>query len=160
MKMRDDLDDLIDETARALTEGTPSSSIRERVAARVGQPRPWWPSYAWRLAAVAAVVVLAVWWWPAQVERPVAPPPVPSQPVAAALSPDNRPQAVAVEERAPNVAARPVEEVVSTVVVADVEPLTLEPLDVEPLELQTLNMPTLEVPSLELEALTVGPLPQ
>ena len=57
----DELDGLIDSTARELTLGSPSAALRESVRARLSARRAWWQVPIWQPAlGAAALAVLAV----------------------------------------------------------------------------------------------------
>src|SRR5688572_16201375 len=62
--VRDPLDDLIDQTARSMTEGVPSARVRGAVNARLsGRGRGasrWFPAPAWQGALAAAAIVAGV----------------------------------------------------------------------------------------------------
>jgi hypothetical protein len=101
----DDLDALIDDTARSLSDVSPRASLREGVRVRIAGTREWWRLPAWQPALTGALVVaLVVLLWPRQ--RPDAP--------TGGLAPDSAPAgvgpglaepAVAAESRVPAAAA-------------------------------------------------------
>ena len=54
------LDELIDSTARAMTDSAPPPALRERVRERLTPSRRWWHVPAWQPALVAAALLIVV----------------------------------------------------------------------------------------------------
>ena len=100
----DDLDALIDDTARSLSDVSPRASLPEGVRVRIGRTREWWRVPVWQPALTGALVVaLVVLLWPRQ--KPDAPTGglAPGS-ARAGVGPDRTEPAAAVESRVPEVA--------------------------------------------------------
>jgi len=168
------LDALIDDTARSMTEGAPSPSMRVAIRERVEAPRKGMPHVTGRLvwtgAAAAAVVLLIV-----GLEREDAPAPVvPGSPPAVVAVPDAPPPpeaSIATTPRAPAPRARVAPARVAVPAAPDImttEPavasaedaLVIELVEIEPLVSEPLELELMEVPMpLRAERIEIDPLP-
>ena len=150
------VDNAINDVARSMTEGQPSSALRRDVRARIGSSplrTPWWrPS----LAFVGIAVLLAL--WIGSRERNLTPPYV-SKDIEIAAPTATPPDPIAppvedVERRRP--AAR---RIPSRGVVFSDAPI-LEPLTIDPLPITTLDVDDSSVPLLGIPAMEIAPLEQ
>jgi hypothetical protein len=152
------IENAIDDVARSMTEGQPSSALRGAVRARIGSSAlrtSWWrPS----LVAVGVSVLLAMWiglrdrtLTPPYVSKDIeiaAPTATPPAPIA--------PPAEDLEGRRPT--ARRISS--SGVVFSEADAPMLEPLTIDPLPMTTLNVDGSGVPLLEIPAMEIAPLEQ
>ena|SRR5687767_11350553 len=147
-KERDHLDTLIDDTARAMTNGAPPASLRAAIRQRID--RPTHSRFSWQMSlAAASVALVALITGRALLETPEAPArpesevvvatalPAPRIAVPATRAPDTAPTPTGIDrqvarEPRPLVPAQPIV----------VRPIALEPLaDVRPLELELMEVP-------------------
>jgi hypothetical protein len=150
------IENAINDVARSMTEGQPSSALRGDVRARIGSSplrMSWWrPS----LVAVGIAVLLAL--WIGSRERTVTPPYVSKDIEIApptATTPDPiAPLAEDVEGR------RPAPRRISSNGVVFSDAPILEPLTIDPLPMTSLNVDDSGVPLLEIPAMEIAPLEQ
>lgn len=161
----DDLDALIDDTARSLSDVSPRASLREGVRARIAGTREWWRVPVWQPALTGALVVaLVVLLWPRQ--RPDAPSGTfvpPSAP--AGVDPGLAEPAAGAESRVPATASN-VESIAVSAVGGSVMPrpvpgaTIIAPLEVEPIAPELIVVEAISLPMpvalrpVEIERLT------
>jgi hypothetical protein len=161
----DDLDALIDDTARSLSDVSPRASLREGVRVRVAGTREWWRVPVWQPALTGALVVaLVVLLWPRQ--RPDAPTGgfAPSS-APAGVGADLSEQAVAVESQVPATSAN-VERIAVSAVGENVMPppvpgaTIVAPFEIEPIASELIVVEAISLPMpvalrpVEIEPLT------
>jgi hypothetical protein len=157
----DDIDALIDDTARAMTAGTPPPSLRAAIRQRIDRPsRVFWRTPMWQTGMAAASIVIVAFiggraWLPVTVEpelgrttveeviatgappveAPVARPPAPTRAIARSVA-----------REAPLEAPMPIE--IEPLVLQSVDPMVLAvktitapmPLNVMPIVVEPLSM--------------------
>src|SRR5262245_49907108 len=166
------LDRLIDEVARQMTEGDPSSDFRARVIARLDRPprRAWWTSWmAVPLGAMAVTMIALVVARPFKDrDRGAGPPPRHSTQAAKkenGLGETGKADTTHDGPRATRVAAAGRRQNPSSGAAAEVAALAPPPLDVPPLGVEAIGinaLPTdsIAVPQLDAIApIEIAPLP-
>lgn len=133
-----DLDEAIDATARALTDGGPRPALRAGVATRIAERH----GSAWRVVwpvgiAAAAVLIAMVLLWPERVDLPAVDAPV--------IATGVRPAPAGVRSDVPSRSD-------------PMTPTSAEPIVVESLAMTPLDLDEIEIPLLTVEALTIEPL--
>lgn len=152
-----DLNDAIDATARALTEGPPRAALREGVARRIAQRErsSWWLVWPAGAAAVAALVA-TVLLWPERMDVPVDIPvgraaPKPRSGEGGSGSPSERNNV-----RPTGALENTVTRIAITEPAVAAEPIVVESIDVMPLDLDEIEVPPLmALETIAFEALTV-----
>jgi hypothetical protein len=163
------IDRAIDEVARQMTVGEPSSGFRARVVARIaegGRPHRTWHA-AWALSPIAAVAVVTVAIFVARGFQPrVAPQPA-SQSVAARQTPPVEsvrrpgPAAPGADAGPKGRALRRAQQRGQTHTTSEIDALAPPRLEVAPLGLEALPTESIAVPHLDAIApIAVVPLPE
>jgi hypothetical protein len=157
--MSEQIDRLIDDTARELTTGSPSPALREGVRARLAPGRPWWRVPLWQPALGAAVLTVAILLTlRPETKAPVVAPTV--QPTVAAAA---APAVVAGPVAPPPVRViRRVERAQFAFAADDspVEQLVVEPINAEPIATAVAVVEDVSAPMpLSIAGLEIRPLP-
>ena len=150
------IENAINDVARSMTEGHPSSALRGAVRARIGSSplrTSWWrPS----LAVVGIAVLLAM--WIGSRERTLTPPNV-SKDIEIAAPTATTPVPIAPPAEDVD-RSRPAARRISSSGVEFSDAPILEPLTIDPLPMTTLNVDDSGVPLLEIPAMEIAPLEQ
>lgn len=164
MSMRDEqrrlMDEAIDDTARAMTAGAPGATLRERIAQRIGGPRPSAWRTAWPIGAAAVATLLAallLWPSPPHPGTPASTTAAENDPVAARPTSPPVVENQSVARTVPRSRGGPHPADASTN--ADAPPV-IESLVIEPIETDRLAFDALPEPTpLIVERLNIAPLP-
>jgi len=163
------VDRAIDEVARQMTVGEPSSDFRARVVARLDagdRPQRFWPT-AWTLSPIAAAAVVAVAIFAARGFEPrVAPQPSSPSVIARTTPPVESvgrpgPSAPSAEAGPKGPAPRRAQQRGQTYTRSEIDALAPPRLEVAPLGLEALPTGLIAVPKLDAIApIAVEPLPE
>jgi hypothetical protein len=167
------VDALVNDVARAMTDGTPSEALRANVVRRIGGPVP--RTYSWRplvaaAAAVAVVAVSALWQWSGRTDVPDSPDRVAIDPAPPPSARDAAPAAgltvsavVGVQEpaasRSPLRVGRQTPGLASEPGALDIAPLTIDPVGPAEIEVAAAAGPAdVDIAPIAIRPLAIGRL--
>ncbi len=153
--LADAIDNAIDNVARSMTAGVPSTAVQREVRSRIrtGAPATYWRQRSFALVGLLAV--FAVWLWPH--EQTVAPSSESRDVTMAASAPT--PPRLALREDTP-VRTLPAAQPIASRPVLLADASIIDPVVIEPLPITMLVIENSVVPLLEIEPVQIDPLDQ